>query len=248
MPRARRYSCMRSVGATISRSATSPILQRKDREVAGNAGRPQRRLRAEAGGERLRRQPQEGVGIEQVAGQPLHVGGVGERQAAHGASAPASASRTASSGARSSPDGPAAPWSPRPRRASCRRPSRTSPRPSCVAGTRTWRRSDSDRIEHEAGAADKPGAGLKAAGSAIVRPRPMKARRSVSASVARGEPELSSTKCASSMSGFARRALAPAREDHAVVGADLGLARTSSRMPDGRCRRLPAPAPARQRR
>ena len=102
MPRARRYSCMRSVCATISRSATSPILQREDRKVAGNAGRPQRRLAAEAGRERLRRR-RAGRRRDRADSGPASARWPRRRATGrYGGSAPASGSRRASSGARSS--------------------------------------------------------------------------------------------------------------------------------------------------
>ena len=67
------------------------------------------------------------------------------------------------------------------------------------AGTRTWRRSEITGSSTKPALPVSLAPGCSAAGSAIERPRPMKARRSVSASVARCEPELSSTKCASSI-------------------------------------------------
>ena len=199
-PRARRYSCMRSVDATISRSATSPILSAKigkspEMLVGHSDDCEPGRLRAPAPADAWRRRDRAGSGPAAARLRRRRA------TARHGGSALASGSMTASSGARSSRDAAAATSSPRLRRAPCRPPSRTSPSPSCGPG------------RAPAGAARSPGRarsrrclsawrrGCSAAGSAIDRPRPMKARRSVSASVARCEPELSSTKCASSMTG-----------------------------------------------
>ena len=187
--------------------------QRKDRKVAGNARRPKCRLAAQAGRERLapatarRGRDRAGSGRASVRSRPRRA------TARYGGSAPASASRTASSGARSSRDAAAAPSR-----------SSTSSRvlPTTVqnvsdtfflAGTRTWPAQRSDRIEHEAGAAGQPGAAVEALpASAIVRPRPRKARRSVSASVARREPELSVDEMRKLDDRFVCRALAPAAQ------------------------------------
>ena len=109
------------------------------------------------------------------------------------------------------------------RRAPCRPRSRRSASPSCGQARAPGACSERIGSSTKPALPDSLAPGCSAAGSAIERPRPRKARRSVSASVKRGEPELSSTKCASSIDRIARRARPPARKDDAVVRADLRL-------------------------
>ena len=220
--------------------------QRKDREVAGDAGRPQRRLRAEAGSQRLRRLAHRGVGIEQVARQPLDVGRIGERQADM-----ARLHLRARPGQHRLAREALGMLQPRHRlldldaRLADDRPEGHR---NLLAGRHAHLPAQrNDRIEHEAGAARQLGAGLECR---RIGDRAAAAEEGAAVGLGFGGA-LRAGAVVDEMreldDRLVGRARAAARMDDAVVGADLGFARTSWRMPDGRCRRLPAPAPARQR-
>ena len=194
----------------------------EDRKVARDAHRPERRLPAEARRDRAGGKTQERIGIDQVRGKLLHVRGVGEAEPHMPGLHLAIASRPASPGAETlrmvepadrrldlgavrRHDGPegqrhllvgAAPCT--------RRRSDTTGSSVKPDGRQGWRR---DR---------RPPA------SAMVRPRPMKARRSVSASASRAAPDGSVTKCAAAMSGSLAARLRRG-EDGVAVRRDLGL-------------------------
>ena len=118
-----------------------------------------------------------------------------------------------------------------------------------LAGTRTRRRSDSDRIEHEAvrcRQAARPVEGRRIGDRAAAADEG--AAVGLGLGVARATPELSSTKCASSMSGSPGARLRRRAKMTLLLGADLGLDEHLREGRMGVVGRLPAPAPARRRR
>ena len=173
--------------------------QGEDREVARNRHRPQRRLRAEAGRDRLLRHAQEAFRIDQVAGQALHVGGIRKAEAEmprlhlrarpgqHGLAGKALGMIEQRHGrldflAVCADDGPEGQL-------------------DLLVGRHAHLLAQRhDRIEHEALAAFKDGSRLEGCGIGDGAATADEARRSVSASVWRATPVESVTKCAAAMS------------------------------------------------
>ena len=221
--------------------------QQDDRQVAGNAVRPQRRCVRRAAANRVRGRPQRRHRRRGCGRRAAETGSLRRRRCRGDAAAPAPVSRPGSPRARRR-------W----RRDACRpgrAPRRATPRPRPEGRrTRRARRDAHAAAQAKIGSSTVPAVfergrpSSTATGSRISRPRPRKRARSVSNSAVADDLAFHHRKMRRPDFRLVWRA-APARgQERAELRQGTRSARTAWRTPDAPRRRPAAPARARHRR